>query len=308
MTAAKKKKKAASSTLNLREMLTWSHERPWAFWSGATLMAVLLFSTTTYFVWQGVRHNVLAGDDYMVARDSIRITPVPQWLEGIAREETIRDEVYRGMAIDGPLSLMNEDLTERIYNSFSLHPWIAAVKRVAKQHPGTIRVELQYRRPVAMVPTPEGPIPIDPMGIQLPRGGFSMDAATRDYLQVRLIGGSTKPLGMEGERWGDPRIADAAAIAAVLVDTWKRWGLRQIELSSRTPARMPNYPAYDLVTHGGSRIRWGRPPGINIQGEATTAEKLSWIEEHFADHGTLEGNGGTQVLEIPVGRLSARAR
>ena len=84
-------------------------------------------------------------------------------------------EIFRDASLDDPqhpLSLMDDDLVERVKSAFSLHPWIARVVRVEKFYPGRVVVDVVYRHPVCMVEVLGELLPVDVEGVVLPKEDF----------------------------------------------------------------------------------------------------------------------------------------
>jgi hypothetical protein len=240
--------------------------------------------------WQGVRQHVLSSPEYWVRQENVEITPQPPWVR-----TDIRGEVFRDSSLDGPLSIMDADLVERIANAFSLHPWISEVRGVTKRYPASIQVDLEYRLPVCMV---EGPLnrlfPVDSEGILLPGKDFT-PVEVGNY--PRLTGIDTVPVGPEGTNWGDARVLGGAEIAAVLGPVWKEFGLERIAPSAADFER-PHETIYELHTNGGTRIVWGRAPGCDMPGEVPAADKVERLKRYFAENGTLEGPTGRQEIDV----------
>ena len=63
----------------------------------------------------------------------------------------MRAEVFHDGNLNPPLSIMDDNLTRRVYDAFSLHPWVGKVRQVRKFYPARVEVELVYRKPVCMV-------------------------------------------------------------------------------------------------------------------------------------------------------------
>jgi len=249
--------------------------------------AVAVLSGAWYVVWRQVRHNVLSSNSYLLTTEDVRITPLPNWIHS-----DIRREVLNSASLDGPLSIMDDDLAQRVANAFSLHPWIAKVVRVTKAHPARVEVELIYRRPVCMVEVPNGLFPVDEHGVLLPVDDFSPVEASR---YPRLVGIDTVPLGTTGESWGDGRVLGAAEIAAALGSAWQELKLRQMVAS---PTGIAEEHIYTLITRGGTRVRWGLPPGSKAPGKLPAAEKLARLLKYLEKNGTLEGPDGPQQLDV----------
>jgi len=219
--------------------------------------------------------------------ESVQITPLPPWIH-----RDIRAEVFGSASLDGPLSIMDDDLARRVADAFSLHPWIAKVERVAKQYPARVIVDLTYRRPACMVEVRNGLLPVDASGVLLPVEDFSPVEAAG---YPRLAGIDTVPLGTTGESWGDIRVVEAARLAEILQDFWKKWKLAKIVAS---PTGIGNEHIYALITRGGTQIHWGLPPTSDAPGKLSPQEKLTRLQKYIQRYGTLEGADGPQVLDV----------
>ena len=257
---------------------------------GVVIAAVFIaaFAVGWYFLWQKVRDPVLSSDSYLVTADKVELTPPPpEWIH-----TDIRAEVFRSASLQEPMSLMDDDLPERVYNAFALHPWIAKVRKVTKQHPARVRVEAEYRRPVCVVELPDGLFPVDAGGVLLPAEDISLVQAGR---YPRLLNIDTAPVGIVGQSWGDARVLGGAEIADALRDTWDTWNLLHIVPA---PTGIRDEYSYALVARGGTRVRWGLPPGSKAQGELSTDDKIARLHRYIEKHGTLEGRDGPQELDI----------
>ena len=254
------------------------------------VLVAALFFGSWYTVWSGVREHVLSSESYWLTPNHVEITALPRWIH-----TDIRAEVFRDASLDGPLSILDDDLVSRIAQAFSLHPWVAKVRRVTKHHPALVRVELEYRRPVCMVQVAGGLLPVDTEGVVLPSGDFSPVEAAR---YPRLTGTDTVPLGPVGTRWGDPRVVGAAAIAAALDADWQTMGLERIVAAAPSaPARL-DQSTFDLFTRSGTRILWGRSPDDELGGEPSAAEKAAALRQYAREHGTLDGPHGPQQFDL----------
>ena len=256
-------------------------------------------------LWEQVREHVVSSTDYRLDPASIEINPLPEWIHADLKAEVIRDA-----SLDGTLSTLDPELTMRIAQAFRLHPWVAAVDRVSKQFPPAVKVELVYRRPVAMVEVP-GPalLPVDAQGVVLPTEDFSpLDA--RHYPRIGEI--KTSPSGPVGTRWGDTRVAGAALVAAAIAEHWEPLALNHIVASGRqtTAPGVRETDAYELYTKAGTRIDWGRPPGAEISGEALAEKKIAALLEYAATHGgSLDDPKKPLRLDVrPLGGILVLAR
>ncbi len=198
----------------------------WLFGSGRPLLILALvvgiFGGGVYWGWLKTRTRILASPEYRLTAQQVEITPPPEWIHSDVREEAFRDP-----ALSSPLSIMDDDLVERVAKAFAGHPWVAKVLSVAKRYPASVKVELAYRKPVCMVVVPGGLVPVDEGGILLPRGegDFSPLEATR---YPRLEGIDHMPAAPVGSRWTDAKVIGGAEIAAAIGPAWGGLGLRSI--------------------------------------------------------------------------------
>ena len=298
MTTAKKKKKQPSPLLppwlGSAAKYLWGPARP------ATIIVLLvgLLIGGWYLAWNRVRPHVLSSEAHVVTPEKVTLTELPPWIHS-----DLRAEGFRAASLDEPLSIMDDNLAERIGNAFSQLPWVARVRRVRKHDGGRVTVDLEYRRPVCMVEVGNSWDPVDAGGVLLPREDISQVQASH---YPRLVGIETRPVGAEGEPWGDARVLGGAEIAAELIDVWKELRLRQIVPSDPLATGVAEEPTYTLQTRSGTTIVWGRAPGSDAPGELPAADKVARLRRYFKKHGTLDGRDGPQELDIHRLRVSGR--
>lgn len=246
---------------------------------GATVLLAAVLVGGWYLTWHVIGANVLRSDRYLLRVESLDVTPLPDWIH-----TDVRAEVFRSLAFEDPLSIMDDHLAKQIADGFALHPWVAKVRRVTKQHPARLKVELDYRRPVCMVEVPGGLLPVDAESAWLRSEDFSPVEASQ---YPRLTGLDSMPVGSVGTKWGDGRVVGGAEVAAVLLPAWQELQLARIVPSAR-PQAGAHY-SYDLYTRGGTRVIWGLAPGADVPGDVPAAEKIERLRKYVAAHGTLDG-------------------
>jgi len=277
------------------------------------VLAVVVLAGGTwggFAIWQQVRDFVAAHDEYRLTAADIEITPPPPWVRGDIRAQVLRDAGL-GPGPDGGMSILDDQLVERLHQAFSLHPWVERVERVSKRHPAHVDVELVYRRPAAMVEIPgaegAGLYPVDADGVLLPSSDFSPVEA---LVYPRLAGVESSPLGPVGMRWGDPVVAGGARIAAVLQPQWATlnlWSIRWVKPSAGSDASAP--AIYDLTAAGGNVIHWGAAPGSEPPGEPTAEKKLARLQSIAARSGTLDAPAAKGLdLRRPDSTAGARQK
>lgn len=258
--------------------------------SGLALVAAAV-SAVSIGVWRYAHEQMRRDPRYLVRVEEIQLVPPPPvWV----RTDLRRDVLGEG-SLDQPLSILDPQLAQRITQAFQLNPWVARVERVSKLPPARLEVRLGYRRPVCMVETPRGLVPIDIQGVLLPGEHFS-PLESQNY--PRLVGIRTAPLGPVGTAWGDPLAPGGAQIAALLLEHWQALGLRAIvPVAASDPLHVPQR-IYDLYTMGGTRLIWGNPPGGEEPGESSAAEKLARMQKYAAVNGSLDSAGPAGQLDL----------
>lgn len=243
-----------------------------------------------FTLWRSVKPRVLALPQFLVTAENVSITLPPKWIRS-----DVKNDVFRDVELAGPVSILDDDLAERFYEAFAAYPWVAKVNRVLKRPPAGVDVDLVYRRPVLMVKVPDGLLPVDGEGVQLLTADFSPLEASR-YPRLVELGPATPPPA--GTRWSDARVAQAAALAAVLIDDWQDLGLQRIALSEGAPRSAAGPFEFDLLTKQGTRVAWGAAPTSSADRSAIAADKLTRLRNYHAEHNTLEGAAGPQTLDL----------
>lgn len=258
---------------------------------GALLLAAL--AVGPFYAWRIVGPKVLAGDDYRLTPERIELVPPPESIRWIRRD--VKQDVARQSRLDDGLSLLDDDLNQRLSQAFSLHPWIEKVVRVEKRYPASATVEVVYRKPAAIIAIGEDRWqPIDATGVTLPADDFSPTEARR-YPQV--AGVRNGPPGPTGSRWNDARVLGAAAIATALGDDWNRLKLQWIIVSD-SPSAEGDY-SYQLLTQWGRRIHWGRAPRQGtVAADSTARAKIASLRSYVEKNGSLDEPSDGQELDL----------
>ncbi|MFO0870119.1 MAG: cell division protein FtsQ/DivIB [Pirellulales bacterium] len=261
----------------------------------AFFILLVFFAGGFSYVWQRWGGLVRNHPRYAIVPEQIEITPQPEWIQSQVKDEVVRDGNL------ATLSLLDPQVTVKVAHEFGLHCWVADVKRVRKEYPSRIFVDLEYRRPVAMVEVvtngQRGLLPVDAQGVLLPPQDFSAEQ-TREYLRIAV--GDTLPVGSAGTSWGDPDVAAAAGIAATLRDAWRPARLYRITLTN--PGAAPRDRSadrqFDLLTRDGVKIHWGHAPGQEVRQEPAAADKVARLMRYLEARGTLTPLGDQPVLDL----------
>ena len=262
------------------------------------VLTLAAFGLSWAVAWYVVRDRVQQSDEYLLTADRVDLTPLPPWIHS-----DIKTEVLGSASLDGPLSILDPQLAQRLHDAFPLHPWVDRVIRVSKQYPARVKVELVYRRPVCMVEVPGGLFAVDAASVLLPSGDFSPNEASR---YPRLAGVPTIPLGQVGTPWGDPRVAGGSQLAALLLEGWNQLRLARIVPSPHPLDEAGEVFSYELQTLHGTTIIWGRPPGVEPASEPTPDAKLAQLKQLAVQHGSLDSAGPVDLRSPGTWRSAVR--
>jgi hypothetical protein len=260
------------------------------------LTVVALLAVAGQEAWRRVAPLVAGRDRYLLPGDAITISEPPEWIVG-----DVRGQVVHHGGLDGRLSILDAAFVQTIENAFALHPWVASVDKIEKRFPPGVHVEVTYRRPVAAIEVPDGEgfklLPVDKEGVHLPAD--DVPAIRLRYLP-RLAGVVGPPPA--GQRWDDPRVRGAVALAVRLADVWESLHLYEIVPSARPIVQDDRrYFVYDLRCGGGTQIVWGAPPDEKAPGEDDFDAKLERLKQCAVEYGPLDSVKSPAVIDIRRG-------
>ncbi len=276
-----------------------SHRAKSWFFQPRQLMATAFIGLCLLLIPVVIRRlpNLNDRPEYHVGPDQVIVTKPPRWIP-----PDLTKQVFERAGLSQHESLQDPSLSERVAAAFHTHPWIQKVVSVRKSFPARVHVEVIYREPVAMVRGIDGHYPIDRFGILLPARDFSDSDVDRFPVIERV---ASVPVGKLGEPWGDPVVAGAAELAAVLNKHregkcwWKDLDLASILVPRRVALTdSSDELQYELRTTGGSEILWGRGPSSPHPGELTVAQKLQRLSDFQNDYGGFDDPHGPYQIDI----------
>jgi hypothetical protein len=234
----------------------------------------------------------------------IQIDPVPAWIKA-----DLLEEVRALGALPAVLDTSDPQLASQLYHAFAMHPWISSVRSVQVRGRASVRLDVEYRKPVALVRTAAGLQPIDANGVLLPLASF---AEPESYLVVEGVAG--EPSGPAGTKWAEPAVQAAAAVAAAICPHHQRLGLLCLDMTRFEPTLTGSSRIY-LLTLRGNLVRWGRPPNTDHPAEVPAADKLERLLQYAARYGSLDYPPArheidltplTEIVVRPIGSLQSK--
>lgn len=274
----------------------------WLFQPNLLLLLSCMVAAWVFIPKLGVRFPDLHDhQQYRLQTAQIEITPPPRWVP-----TDLAEQVAKRAGLPDELSLLDKDITRRVAEAFERHPWVKGRVRVSTSVPARMRVELEYREPVAMVrvASAAGLFPIDAEATLLPSADFA-PAEIPKYPLIENV--KTPPRGAEGTVWKEDSVIAAARLAVLLKPYWQQWELQSI----RAPENSDNQLSWEdlslqLATRGGSRVIWGRAPGAKHPGELPADKKIDRIKFYRKHHGPFDAAHGPYEYDITQWRDISR--
>ena len=265
-------------------------------WRPGVLIPVVLALVATVAVPKIIRGlpELSERPAYQLSRGAVEIVPAkPDWVPEDFLSIVTGSEVWPAEGT----SIFDPTLVERVAAAFADHPWVAEVERVERRVPAGVMVRLKFRRPVAWVETAGGRVAVDVTGVRLPGEDLVSEAAER-FPVVRGV--TSEPPEVGAIAWNDPSVVAAAQLAAELESHWGPFDLAAIVVKRRDAVLNPagDQMVLELVTRGGSRVVWGRPPGTSHPGELTVAQKIGRIMQFISRFDSLDPPDGPYEINI----------
>lgn len=254
------------------------------------------------FLWDANHEKITQLAEYQLTEENIILPPVPQWA----------DQDLRQLVLDSSpnetTSILDTQLVSRTAGVMKSVGFVETVRSVDKSK-NQLKIDLVYRRPVAVVELSETTfparpnasavlvetalVPVDRLGVLMPE-----NIADQQWLPKIFI---PFPAHHENrttwQAWPDERIQDAAAISSLFEDSAKTIGLAWI-VSKRHPQvhEKENAP-FELWPDKaqGTIIIWGNAPGKESDGEASVENKLKVLDELIAAYGPLSNTVSRRV-------------
>lgn len=248
-------------------------------------------------VWglERVKARVYESSAYQPAAIRVALVNPPDW---VLREKW-QDRILASVAVPAPERWMDEGLTRRVADELAASGWVKSVSRVAKRMDGTIEITADYRRPIAMLMTDRGYVPVDAEGYRLPEVYDRVEAHS-GWIRIR---GVTAAVPKVNEAFDEKTAPDAVAAVRLASFIFSQgW-----EISSRISAiDVGNFRGRQdrrechikLWTPDGTLIKWGSAIGEEIE-ENSAAEKLAQIA-------VMLKRGGPQA-QVDVSTLPSRS-
>jgi hypothetical protein len=261
-----------------------------------TLLVGVCIAGALFYSWSKWGPLVAQNSRYWVTAESIDLNNLPDW---ISPETQIKKEVFSSGLLE-EVSTLDPHAATRIAQAFELNPWVKNVERVTKSAPNRVRIELEYRQPIAVVwiqltANSGGWEPVDSEGVVLPEDRFHQEPERlSNYLRIVSQPPPQVPNDV-GITWPDDRVQHGATLATMLARLWREWGIDNIYVARSV---VDASPVFSLRAGQNVKIIWGHGPGLEQSGELKAAQKLLLISEYLKQHGAISSWPASQILDV----------
>jgi len=248
-------------------------------------------------VWglEKVKAHVYASSAYRPAAIKVVLANPPDW---VIRERW-QERILSAVAVPPAEAWMDEGLVRRLADQVASSGWVKSVQRVSKRMDGTVEIAAEYRRPIVMLMTDHGYVPVDRDGFRLPEVYERVDANS-GWIRVRGVAAPPPKVNAAFDDKAAPDAMAALRLASLIFD--QSW-----EIASRISAiDVTNFRGRQdrrdchikLWTPDGTLIKWGSAIGEEME-ENSPSEKLAQIA-------VMLKRGGPQA-QVDVSTLPNRA-
>jgi hypothetical protein len=224
----------------------------------------------------------------------------PDWL----RDENwkhVQPELETRIKLYSDTDIYDQRVCPYVAERLAGSPWIARVRRVAKQIDGRVKIYCDFRKPFALVEDDRTAYLVDDVGTRLPHQWASKDVNRTGWLVIRSVDGSVP---QPGERWVGEDLAAGLSLARFLYRAEEagrvpfRSSIRAIDVGNFDGKKDPRAGRLRLITtNPRSYIHWGLPPGEEYGIESDAELKLAMLcklhaaYDRFPDRGPIDVRG-----------------
>jgi hypothetical protein len=207
----------------------------------------------------------------------VELDEPPAWVD----REGWRPRILASIHLPEDQPWLDEMLVRSVADQVNRSGWVSLVERVSKSTDGTISITCVYRRPIAMLRTGEGFVPVDRDGIRLPTGAKARlyTVVDDDSGWLKIDGVRTPPPDIGEPFTGEDAVA-GIQIAALIFDQDFSTRISRIDVQNFRGRINKREDQIRLLTRDGGRIHWGSAIGEEIE-EPTARDKIRNIALYF---------------------------
>jgi len=203
-----------------------------------------------------------------------------EWLE----KENLIDSIAAVVRLPADQSLLDRNVLKEAQAQMLASGWVKRVDYVARDMDGTIRMLCDYRRPIAMIGVKNGSettyVPVDREGFRLP-GNFSYDVAVQSgYMLIQGVQCKMPPIGETFCRTATKNNDAMAALSlaeCIFSQGDAALKIKAIDVSNFKGRVDPRATPVKLVARNDHEVRWGSPPGQEVEEPSVTAKLANLV-------------------------------
>jgi len=226
----------------------------------------------------GSRYGLPLVEEYVTARSEyqrplrVELADMPAWLE--SNEHVVRG-IISHCGITSRDRRLDSGLAARVGRAVSRVGWVKEVKQVNVGADDIIRVRCVYREPIAWVGYGSSYYLVDTECVRLP-GRYAPDEVSREG-GLLAVTGVAKPPPAEGETWEGADVKAGVQLVVMLRDRSYVDQIAAVMVGNYGGRQDRRRAHIELATDKGTRIRWGRAPGEEVD-EPTAEQKLAQLQ------------------------------
>lgn len=222
----------------------------------------------------------------------------PAWLAGPDWAHILTD-LERQIDLHPNSDIYDPIVCEFVGVHLARSPWIERVRRVAKQHDGRVRVEVDFRKPFTFIEFDGRAYLVDVEGVRLPPAIPAESVDSEQWLSIRRPAAPPPPVG---ERWPGSDVAAGITLVRYIYTAEEqgtapyRSSLKAVDVGNYNYRERSGDGWLKLITRNPrSYIHWGLPPGEEYGIESTAATKLGALTSLYARYGAFPDAGPIDI-------------
>ncbi len=227
--------------------------------------------------------------DFHVDPLAVELVEVPTWVPNELESELQHDH---GLP-PKPLSIFTPEVERALAERYAANPWVAGVEAVRRVYPGQIEIELELRRPAALIVLGDGQaVPIDKMGVRLP--DLPLEDPRLRSLWLPQIQGVLVPPPAVGRPWKDRAVREGVALVEAVRPHYLKFLSRTVRFTaidvSNVGGRVKPFDSeLAFLTSDRVLVEWGRSPASPQPDPLTFEEKLRRLRNVLVEFPGLNG-------------------
>ena len=261
-----------------------SHKQSTMTWAGIILGCAVVFVAASVVGVVKVCRRIAAMPEFQVNPAEIALDAPLVRPQAMIDDFIGRDNDGAGV-LSRPCSLFTRGLCDRVAGAYAKSPWVRRVIEVRKVYPNKLHVDLELRKPFAVIESDGNRYCLGRDGVALDPQVYLLTPDVQETLGpiVRVPDGLLAPSA--GERWQHGAVEGGLA----MLETCRQElgddvNVETIVMALTTTPGVEPFVGATLVLAGGTRVEWGKAPiGRPSSGEVPTERKIESLRGIVAE-------------------------